>query len=311
MKINQVNGAETDQAPALTLGDATATVIPIYLAWKVAGKETILYSHSTDGGISWAKPAPIQGPGSSPKWAAETDRGPSLTFGADGNLYAAWKGKGTNTQIWYSTSPDGVTWKDQATIPGASTASAPSLTANSASGPVAVAWQSPADTINWTTFPFGVVTWGGIFALSAETDRAPALASTSWSGPGLIVAWKEKGKSENTLWYGAIVPTTSPFTPTKVAGAGFTAASSMGPALPSITYDYAPFGMVWNGSDTEIWGSADFPNTPLTQQRIGGTLTNVLTKFAPAYLGVGSLMAFRMSSTDPKLDGTLWTCTPF
>jgi hypothetical protein len=324
MKISQVKGAETDQAPALTLGAATPKVIPIYLAWKEAGKETIVYSHSTDGGASWAKPVPIQGPGSSPKWVAETDLGPSLTLGADGNLYAAWKGKGKGTakgadQIWYSTSPDGVTWKDQETIPHASTTSAPSLTANSADGPVAVAWRTPTDTINWTTFPFGVVTWGGIFEIppgaETETDQAPALASTGFSGPGLIVAWKqkglEKGKKENTLWYGSIVPTTSPFKATKLAGAGFIAASSMGPALPSITYSSAPLAMVWSGSDTEIWGSADFPNAPLTQQRIGGRPTDVLTKFAPAYLGLGSLMAFTMASPDPTVAGTLWTCTPF
>src|SRR5208282_1499293 len=94
-----------------------------YVAWKNASDATIWYSSSTDG-IAWSTPKQIQGKGG---WQAETDQGPSLAFGSDEALYVAWKGKNSGTdRIWYSTTLDGVNWTDQAPVPGANTAYAPS-----------------------------------------------------------------------------------------------------------------------------------------------------------------------------------------
>jgi hypothetical protein len=309
MNVYQVKGALTDQAPAVVNTYWGSDTAAVYVAWKnestaKTSPNTIWYSHSTDS-VSWSAPAQIKGKG----WAAEADLGPSFALEGDGILYAAWKDKGTD-QIWYSTTKDGKSWTEQATVPGAKTASAPSLTSNQSSGPVAVAWRASDDSINYTTFPFGISSWGGggSGAVSgAASDLAPALGSTGWEGPGLLFAWR--AKSDHTLWYESVGGASFPRA--QVKGSGFTASSSAKPSLPSQTYTFTPFGLAWKGDkDFTIWVSKDFPNTPLTQQKVPGISTDV----APAWAGVGGILAFKAYNLTvdsiPVENNTLWTCTP-
>jgi hypothetical protein len=313
MKLIRIEPAGTDRAPAVALTFGNADLSQVYVAWKnpddaKKNPATIWYSYSADN-IHWSAPAQIKGKDSKGNdWAAETDEGPSLALENDQPpgpffLVAAWKGKVGN-DIWYSKTSNGVHWTDQATVPDAKTASAPSLTSNSSAGPVAVAWRALDDSINYTTFPFGVLSWGGSAPVTrAKSDQAPALGSTGLYGGGLLVAWK--GKSDNFLWYESVGGASSP---KKVEGSGFTASSSAGPSLPSETDG---IGLAWKDEkDTSIWISKDFVGTAPTRQKV----PDISTNSAPAWLGVGAVLAFRAKNLKvdgiPVKDDTIWTCIP-
>jgi hypothetical protein len=87
----------------------------LYAAWMGEGGDPRLFYSSFDGS-GWASQQVIPGVGSSV--------GPSLAAwdvesGGDGKLYAAWKGAGDDTQLYYS-SFDGSGWASQQVIPGGS-----------------------------------------------------------------------------------------------------------------------------------------------------------------------------------------------
>jgi hypothetical protein len=299
--------AQTDQAPTVVLTDFGG--LPnskVFLAWRNASPSvaanTVWYSSSTDN-IHWSTPLQIRGSG----WQAFTDHGPALVLSEACDepqelLYAAWKGEGA-TQIWYSSTKDGVNWTEPKTVPGAATGTKPALGQDTTSGggPLVVAWLTVDGSIQYSLSPSGISpTWSGpmVLTTAGSSKLAPALGSVSIGA--LVFSWAD---NDNTLWYQF---GSNP--PSRVEGSGFTSKTDAAPSIPTQVNTY---GLACKGNgDNSIWVVNQFPSPPLTQQRVPGAATN----YGPAWAGVGSVLAF--SADNLIVDGipveqlTIWTCVP-
>ena len=138
--------------------------------------------------MGWAPPTTIPGVGSS--------RGPSLCQ-FNGRLYAAWKGSGTDEQLWYS-SFDGSSWAPQATIPGAASAIGPALAGFG--NKLYAAWRGSGFGSDQGLYysSFDGSSWAPRATIpGAASAIGPALAGF---GNKLYAAWKGSGTNEQ-LWY--------------------------------------------------------------------------------------------------------------
>jgi len=142
--------AKTSAAPALQYAGEPGSV---WLAWKGKGSDNRIW-FSTWNGSSWSKQMAVAG--TDPDWTAETTSAP--TIGAyQTTPYVAWKGAGSDEDIWYSWLDDyeGVqSWITQATIGGsdwtAATSSAPSFTYDASGDPIAY-WKGKTGSYVWSS----------------------------------------------------------------------------------------------------------------------------------------------------------------
>ena len=147
----QIPGAVSPVGPSLAAAVKFVVDPPLYAAWTGTDSDEQLW-YSTFDGSNWAPPAQIPG---------ESSVGPSLAWfapaNADGMLYAAWKGSGSDETLWYS-SFDGSNWAPQAQIPGVASSVGPSLAAGPGGLLYAVwqgsdgdqrLWYSSFDGSNW------------------------------------------------------------------------------------------------------------------------------------------------------------------
>ena len=186
-----------------------------------------------------------------------TSASPSCTHAMD-SLWLAWKGEGSDTQIYFthSTIPEiggtgPVPYLPQAQIPGALSDAAPCITHFNSS--VCVAWTHASDgTIFWSTWseskksweaPVPIVLEGG---LKPETNSSPALVGV---GPLLYLCWR--GKADNHLWWSTWSTSTNKWSPGLFLPLG---ATDTAPALAS---DGTVIYLAWkNATDNTIWWSS-------------------------------------------------------
>ena len=121
--------ALTTMAPAVAVSKTTK-----YVAW-VGQMDNKIWFSAYDG-TSWTKQQVAEGKG----WTALTSSPPALAWDfVNDELWLAWKGNGSNTEIWYSTW-DGTSWSKQQVVSGTSpdwtagTSAAPALAGDGSGG---------------------------------------------------------------------------------------------------------------------------------------------------------------------------------
>ena len=269
--------------------------------------------------------------------AVGTSRGPALAE-LNGVLYMAWKGSGSDTQIYWAAF-DGATWSSQQVVPNTSINYTPALAAFG--GSLYLAWSHPADDgIAYARFDGNQ--WSGPQLIGdAGTSSGPALTACNdtlylaWKGSGTdpMVWWK--ASSDGTSWSGQqSVPGASTsnqptlaclngsvylawsdtaddgITFTRYDGGGnqWETPQSVGNAGtstgPTMTGFNGRLYMAWKGTGTDTnvyWASSDGARwTP--QQNV----PNVSTGHGPALAGLRSHL-YLTSSDLPPDDGISWT----
>jgi hypothetical protein len=129
MSPTKVSGASTGNSPAV-VGTPESSLVSVAFAWTTSTGHVDVKALSA---LGWA---PTQ---TMPQ--ALTDLGPAMAL-VNNDLFFAWKGTGTNTQVWYSDSQNyqgsGDTWAGQKTQPQAGTNVRPAIAANGST--LAAAW---------------------------------------------------------------------------------------------------------------------------------------------------------------------------
>jgi hypothetical protein len=203
--VGPVSGTTTDQAPALA-ALATNDMAVLFLAWKVAGKDTVevrklfiaqngVEMHTQD----WLSLPTAPGQPSNP--AASTDAAPAMAV-ANGLLYMVWKTPGADAPMAWSVY-EGTGWSAPETIPSAKTSAAPALAGfiTAISGnllPLCLAYKGgTTDRVYWSLFTPGSSTLTQNVVPGAATDVAPAVtpgpALKSGEAYSYFVIWKPKG----------------------------------------------------------------------------------------------------------------------
>jgi hypothetical protein len=227
-----------------TAGTSTAPTLTWYagqlwLAWKGQSTPTDRVWFSTWNGTSWATQQVVNGPG----WNSETDHAPALGI-TDNRLTAAWVGVSSN-EIWYSTwnSPG---WATQVELSDSETSTTPTMlevpygrvwfwdghsndhiyfggsevpgaetnvpTANlffaypPENDYYVLFWKSASGNSIMYSYEFGSGFGAAQSVGDAETNQAPAAASSLGANgnTGSILAWKNA--TNNTIWF--LDPTT-------------------------------------------------------------------------------------------------------
>jgi len=175
-------------APAVAISKTTK-----YVAWVGQTGNKIWFS--AYDGTSWTKQQVVGGTG----WTALTSEAPALAWDFVNNeLWLAWKGNGSDTQIWFSTW-DGTSWSDQQVVSGtgpdwtAGTSAAPALTFEN--GEIDLAWKGKSGNDIWYTNwnkpgYWSTQTTVGGSGWTAETSTAPGLDG-GINGP--VMFWKGTG----------------------------------------------------------------------------------------------------------------------
>jgi hypothetical protein len=173
----------------------------LYIAWKGASNDTGIYwSMLNLDGTAWSTPQGgvqqnIPGVGSSV--------GPSL-MDFQGRLYAAWKGAGDNTGIWWSMlNLDGKGWSTQQNIPGVGSSVGPSLAVYQ--NRLFAAWRGAGDNqgLWWSSFD-GQSPWAPQQNISGVgSSVGPSLAVFQ---DKLYAAWRGANDNQAIWWSSASPP---------------------------------------------------------------------------------------------------------
>ncbi len=197
-----ISGTSTDTAPALAIVDVYL-VETLYLAWKVAGSNTVKVLQNVLGedGFPVAEKweaLPVSA-GQSCDPGASTDAAPALAVGANNALYLVWKTPGNDAPIEWSVY-NGSEWSAPAAIPTAWTNMSPALAGWNTSGPgnvfpLCLAWiDATTDGVFWAQFAPGSGTFSPNQVPAALSDAAPAVAAGPFLGKSFYLVWKTKGK---------------------------------------------------------------------------------------------------------------------
>jgi hypothetical protein len=204
----RISGTTTDHAPALA-GYVGVGSSMLYLAWKVAGQETVevrQYLLDQDGSPAensqWVSLPTASGRPSNP--VVSTDGAPAMAVGANNQLYIAWKAPGDAAAMSWSVY-DGSGWSDPETIPSATTSVAPALAGFDSSGPGNV-WplcltysEAASNAVTWAMFTPGAATLTRNAVSGATTETTPAVTNgpgfTSSAGPAFVIVWKPVGEA--------------------------------------------------------------------------------------------------------------------
>jgi hypothetical protein len=183
-----LSGTSTDAAPALA-GINVYLKEVLFLAWKVAGQETVEIRQAVlaeDGqplSFKW-EPLPVAS-GKSSNPTVSTDAAPALAVGANNLLYMVWKTPGANARMAWSVY-DGTGWSIPEMIPTGTTSLAPALAGFNTSGPgnvcpLCLAFQDAlSDDVFWAMFTPGDTSIT-LHAINASTALSPAVTT----GPAL------------------------------------------------------------------------------------------------------------------------------
>ena len=303
--------ALTTMAPAVAVSKTTR-----YAAWRGASGDDIWFS-SFDG-KTWTTQQVVGGSG----WTAETSAAPALAWDFLKNeLWLAWKGKGSNTEIWYSIW-NGSSWSKQQTVSGAS----PAWTAGTSAAPalafaddaIYLAWRGESGNdiwyTNWNYPDWSTQTIVSGTGWTAETSTAPALDGGIW---GPVAFWKGTGTH---LWASF--------------GASWSVQEELSCTLPSYTAntDQSPAGVelvngletipvidvvFWkNSSDNSLWYSDTLGASGLCPFSVPATVSgkgwNAATTVAPAVASaqVGSSSMATILAWKNATDNTIWFMDP-
>src|SRR5215469_8992129 len=303
--------ALTTMAPAVAVSKTTK-----YIAW-VGQTDNKIWFSAYDG-TSWTKQQVVEGTG----WTALTSSPPALAWDfVQDELWLAWKGNGSNTEIWYSTW-DGTSWSKQQVVAGTS----PVWTAGTSAAPVLafandkiyLAWKGESGNDIWyTNWKYPGWTQQATVDGSdwtAETSTAPGMDG-GISGP--VMFWKGTGTH---LWASS--------------GASWSVEQEVSCASPSYTAntDQSPAGVellngletipvidvvFWkNSSDNSIWYSDTLGPSGLCTFSVPATVSgkgwSASTTTAPAVASaqvwsssMGTILAWKNAA-----DNTIWFMDP-
>jgi hypothetical protein len=203
-----LSGTSTDAAPALTAINVYLQEM-LYLAWKVAGKQTVevrQYLLAEDGepvgNQSWVSLPTTGGRPSNPN--VTTDAAPAIAVGANNQLYMVWKTPGADAGMEWSLY-DGTGWSAPAPVPSAKTSTAPALAGFNSSGPgnvwpLCLAYKgATGDGVFWAMFTPGSTTLTQNTVPGATTDTAVAVtlgpSASGAAGPAFVLLWKPQGQT--------------------------------------------------------------------------------------------------------------------
>ena len=172
-RTNQYSWSAPQRVP-----DAETSVTPavvhfkgeIYLAWRGAGEDAIIYLSTLDSNGVWAPKRALLALGG-------TSDPPALAATGD-KLYLAWKARYPGEEIFFSTT-DGTTWSPKATVPDAATMNAPTL-ASDGYGAVYIAWKGATDNRIWWSKCSDGEHW-------SQQQKGPGPIPRPLEGPCLIV----------------------------------------------------------------------------------------------------------------------------
>src|SRR5207249_4278277 len=116
----------------------------IFLLWKGLGNDTRMF-WSTSNVVTQTPDKPTIPWSPQQVFPGATSHGPSMTTFRN-VVFAAWKGMGTDTQIWFSSNTDGKTWAPQQQVPQAHSNIAPAIVATNSA--IFVVWAMN-DAVFW------------------------------------------------------------------------------------------------------------------------------------------------------------------
>lgn len=189
--------ARTAQAPALVSygKPGSGGSADLYAFWTAQTRDRIYYS--AYNGNRWSAQRVVSG-----SWGtAVSNQGPAVTV-VDGDLLAAWRGKSSG-RLFYSVY-DGSTWARQVGT-GLTSADAPAVVDDPATGGFVMAWTTSADRVDLIHCRgTGAGACGVPVATLRQplTNAAPALAFLGTAAHStLFLAWK--GKNTDRIGYAA------------------------------------------------------------------------------------------------------------
>lgn len=192
---------------------------------------------------------------------------PPALCACGGTLARAWRGTRNDSDIWFSTSTDGIGWTPQRRIPGAATAGGPSLAWDGTR--LWMAWRGVDgdDDLYWANTPnFFNGNWSGVQHLGDRASSHGPRIAIAAGGP--IMVWK--GIPGDQGLYFARFGGGSWGSQKPIGGVGSAAA-------PAICQDLDPNAvrMVWRGSngDDSLWTSTLSGPTWQPQQQVSWVIT--------------------------------------
>ena len=166
-KVPDVGGSS--DSPALAAAASAA-----YLFWKGLGTDPRIF-YATYNGTTWTAPQMVDGVGTS---VGPVARAAFLGPVATDTIWLAWKGKDTDTRVFYSSLGSNKQWSPQQPLAVAATNSRPALAA-----------YDDVMFTGWSDAAGSGIFWGALLGISAPAPAAPVASRTfspaPWTTPGI------------------------------------------------------------------------------------------------------------------------------
>lgn len=185
-------GPTDDRNPSLAV-DAGG-ILHVVRTENRSSPRGVYYSRSSDGGLSWTPTVRVDGVTGNASFARITVEREAVPI--RGRLYVAYQTEtGSNADVWFASSDDGVSWMPPRRIdsaPAGNTSITPSIAASA--GRLYAAWADGRDDpfelhVYFRLSTDGGATWGAETRLSSSpTNLQPRIDA---KGDTIAVAWRE------------------------------------------------------------------------------------------------------------------------